>query len=394
MTRQLIAFTLFIFSSFANVSAQPAVLTTETWNLHPALHTVSDTFKNASAVVILEKKRFEFVDDAKGRVEEYYTQHNIVHVNDDRGIESFNKIYLGATNSIDVVDVKARTILPDGKIIDIDKANIKDIKEQDGGEYKIFAMEGLVKGCEVEYYYTYKRSPSFFGRSFIQWRYPVEESNFEIVAPERLIFEVKPFNTSANISDTVINEKHYIHAVFKNINAAEEEKYASYQVNLQRLEFKLSYNNATRKGERLFTWNEMVKGTQARYTTFKDKELDKVGSLIRQNGWADIKTDEGKIVAVENFIKKNIASRDDIEEENGGNLEFVLKNKVTSTQGIMRLYGAIFKQLNVGYQYVYVGDRNVSLIDRTFENWNNCDVPVLYFPGTGKFLAPSRPDFR
>ena len=345
-------------------------------------------------MVIFERKRFEFADDAKGRVEEYYTQHNIVHLNDDKGIESYNRIYLGATNSIDVVDVKARTILPGGKVIDVDKNNIKDIKERDGSEYKIFAMEGLVKGCEVEYFYTYKRNPSFFGRSFIQWHYPVEESHFEIVAPERLVFEVKAFNTPAEISDTVINEKHFIHAAFKHIDAAEEEKYAAYQVNLKRLEFKLSYNNATRRGERLFTWNELVKATHTQYTTFKDKELDKVAAFVRQNGWGDLKTDEEKIVAIENFIKKNIASREDIDEENNSNVEFILKNRVTGTRGIMRLYGAVFKQLNINYQYVYVGDRNNAVIDKTFENWNNCEVPVVYFPGSGKYLAPSRPDFR
>ncbi len=31
--------------------------------------------------------------------------------------------------------------------------------------YKIFAMEGLEKGCELEYYYTYKRDGTpIFGR--------------------------------------------------------------------------------------------------------------------------------------------------------------------------------------------------------------------------------------
>jgi len=394
MNRQITLSVLLFFSVCTITSAQTVSLTPEPWNDKPALHTVNDAFRDASAIVILQKKRFEYADEKGGEVAEYYTQHDIIHVNDEKGIASYNRIYLGATNSIEIVDVKARTILPGGKIIEVDKANIKDIKEQDGNEYKIFAMEGLEKGCEVEYYYTYKRSTSFFGRAFVQGPFPVEESYFEIIAPERLIFELKSYNTVAVISDTVIKEKHFIQTRLTNINAVEEEKYASYQVNLERLEYKLSYNNAIRKGERLFTWNEMVKRIYSNYTTIKDKEQDKVGSFIKQNGWDKLKSEEEKIIVVENYLKKNIATRNDIEGENTGNLESILKNKIASIAGIMRLYGEVFRQLNINFQFVFVGDRNNSVIDKTFENWNNCELAVLYFPGTGKYLAPSRPDFR
>ncbi len=52
-------------------------------------------------------------------------------------------------------------------------------------------MEGLVKGCEVEYYYTYKANVSFFGREVIQRGFPVLDAKVEVVAPSRLVFESK-----------------------------------------------------------------------------------------------------------------------------------------------------------------------------------------------------------
>src|SRR4029079_13409406 len=103
---------------------------------------------------VLDKRRIEYTDE-KDDVVQYKTLHKIIHINDDKGIESFNRVYLPVSNTSDIVDIRARTILPGGKIIEVDKNNIKDLKENDQ-VYKIFAMDGLEKGCEVEYYYTYK----------------------------------------------------------------------------------------------------------------------------------------------------------------------------------------------------------------------------------------------
>src|SRR5581483_10575543 len=110
------------------------------------------------------------------------TYHKRIHINDDKGNESYNKIYLPVSNSADIVDIMARTILPGGKIITVDKSNIRDLKENDQ-EYKIFAMEGLEKGCEVEYYYTYKADAAYFGREVIQGGYPTLDAQVEIVSP-------------------------------------------------------------------------------------------------------------------------------------------------------------------------------------------------------------------
>ena len=60
----------------------------------------------------------------------------------------------------------------------------------------------------------------------------------------------------------------------------------------------------------------------------------------------------------------------------------------------MRLYGAIYSQLGVDYQFVLTGKREDYAIDKSFENWNNSDNPVLYFPTQKKFLAPTKLELR
>jgi hypothetical protein len=174
----------------------------------------------------------------------------------------------------------------------------------------------------------------------------------------------------------------------------EEEKYAAYVANLKRVEYKLSYNDAAHKGVRLFTWNELAKRIYSIYTEATDKEKAKIAEMISKNGWDKVGDEVGKITAAETYIKNTFSYNEEVNSENGNKLESVIQNKVGGTIGMLRLYATIFQQLNVNYQFVLTADRNKFNIDREFENWNNCDIPLFYFPGEKKFLAPTRPDLR
>jgi len=393
MKKQTFSF-IIILLSVQHLFGQANTIEKETWADKPVIHTLDAKYSKEPAVVVSNKIRVEFTDETKQEVAEYYTLHKIIHINDDRGIESYNKIYLGINENSDIVDVKARTILPGGKIVVLDKSNIKDIKEQDGNTYKIFAMEGLEKGCEIEYLYTYKKPTSYFGREVMQGPAPVLQSDFEIIGPPRLRFEIKPYNFSVPETDTVIGEKRIARCNIKDITGVEDEKYAYYDANLSRLEFRLSYNDAVNKGERLFTWNDLAKRVYGIYTYYTEKQYKKVADIIKVNGW-DVMTDEvQKITAVENYVKKNFSYDEELKSEEGNDIDKVLQNKTTGIVGVMRLYSAIFQNLGIDYQYVLSGNRQKFVIDRVFENWNNCDYPLFYFPAENKFIAPTRPDYR
>ena len=215
----LLAITVLAFGKIYS-QASPAI-ELETWSDKPVLHTIDKKFNTESAVILLQTSRTEYVDDAKGNVLSYKTLHKIIHVNDDKGIEAFNKIYLPVSDNNDITDIKARTILPGGKVIELDKSNIKDLKEEDR-QYKIFALDGLQKGCEVEYYYTYNKDVSFFGREVIQTHIPVLAAQLCIISPERLSFEIKTFNTNAKKTDTVLNGKRTLLVYMQDLPGAEE----------------------------------------------------------------------------------------------------------------------------------------------------------------------------
>jgi hypothetical protein len=366
----------------------------ETWSDKPAVTALDSKYSKEAAVIIFDKQRIEYADDAKKEVREFYTLHRLIHIIDDRGIEGFNKIYLPINENGDLVDVKARTVLPGGKIIELDKSNIKDITDKDGNTYKIFALDGLEKGCEVEYFYTIERPTSYFGREIMQESIPIQHTSFQIAGPARLNFELKPYNFSVKTTDTVMGEKRIAGCEVGETAGAEEEKYAYQDVNLRRVEYKLSYNSSKGKDERLFTWNELAKRIFDIYTFYNEKEIKAVADLVSQNNWAQLPDETAKIVAVENFVKKTYAFDEQVKTEEANSVAGVLQSKNAGTIGIVRLYSAIFQNLGVKYQFVLTGDRAKLYIDRNFENWNNCDYPIFYFPAENKFMAPTRPDYR
>lgn len=375
--------------------AQPALaqFVPETWEEKPALHPIDAKFNNESAVIVLDKRRVEYVDEKETMVL-YKTLHRIVHIQDDKGIESFNRVYLPVTDNSELADIRARTILPNGRIVEISRENVKDLKDDDDRVYKIFAMEGLEKGCEVEFLYTYKRDASFFGSEVLQTRFPTLLAHFDLVCPKRLVFEMKPYNTPTRPASREADEKTWLTVDEKDIPGAEEEKYCALEANMKRFEFKLAYNLSRATKERLLTWDELAKRIYENYTTTSDKEMKKAGDLVDQMKVKNLPDETARIVAVENFIKKNFTSRDDIGGEDAANLEKIVKSKLASPMGIVRLYSAVFRQLNIPHEFVLTADRNKNSIDRNFENWNNTDNPVIYFPNTKKCLAPTLSEFR
>ena len=362
------------------------------WQEKPVLHSIDKQFEDAAAVFVADDRIVEYAFE-KNELFTYRTMHRIIHINTDKGIESFNKIYLPFEEGIEMLDVKARTILPGGKTIELNKGNIKDLKDDDG-QYKIFALDGLTKGCEVEFYFTLKKHPSFFGREILASGIPAVKTHFELVAPDHLIFESKSYNNLPMGKDTTYGGKRYVMIDDEKVREAEEEKYSMYQANLKRVEYKLSYNTSKNARERLFTWNELAKKAFDIYSAVSDKDLKKIKDLLSDINLPAGAGDVEKITGIENYLKKNYITRQDIPDEDADDLAKLIKNKVASHKAIIKLYGSLYKLAGVDFQIVLGGDRTNFGIDRSFENWNNTSNTLLYFPSTKKFVAPTEMEYR
>jgi hypothetical protein len=371
--------------------AQDPTATATDWVANPSLHKVNKLFEKESAVYLLEKRSVEYVKNEKeGNIDKVkISHHTIIKVNDEKGIEMFNKIYIGLSSSSEMTMIKARTISPSGKVMDLPASKIFDVEEE-GNKYKKFALEGVEKGSEIEYMYTKKTDVFFFGIEYFQSSStPYQHVEFSLSVPEYLYFDVKGYNGFTVSKDTVINEQRIINASEDNIAAVADEKYSEKTPLLKNIQYKLSYNISKGRNVRVFTWNELAKTVYTNYNTVSEKEQKAVNNFVGAMNINSDASEVDKIVAVEEYIKGNINNSEDFTGDEASMLDKIIKTKNASDDGVSRLYIAVFNKLNIPYQIVYPSKRDEAPLDESFENYRRINEIVFKFPSTGKFLSPT-----
>jgi hypothetical protein len=357
------------------------------WQTSPRLHEVNHDFGSEGAVIVEEKRTHELRREKDDMLLFIYNS-KIIKLLTEKGVEMFNKNYIYIPGNAEVLQIKARTIQPDGKIINLPAEKIFEIEEE-GKKYKKFAMEGVVKGSEIEYFVAFKKELTTFGiEVFNTSSTPIQHALFTLIVPDHLLFNVKGYNGFNVSKDTVINQKRIITATENNMEVLDDDQYASttpYQKNVQ---YKLSYNLDKNKAVRMNTWNELAKTIYQNYNVFTDKELNTIENLYKQLNLAPGLSDEKKIIAVEDYLKTNFNSDENVIGEDGSKIEKILKTKIASRYGLTRLYTGIFQVAGIKTQIVFPSKRDGYPIDETFENYQLIDDLLLYFPTTGNYVDP------
>lgn len=363
------------------------------WEANPVQHKVKDAYAKESAVTISDMRMQQYLVDAKG-VTMVTTTKKLVKVIDDKGVEMFNKIYLPAYNNGEVVEIKARVILPGGKIMNLPSDKFLDTKEE-GRAYKKFALEGVEKGSEIEYYYQVKRPAGFFGLEIFQSsNTPCEKADFILAVPDFLSFTVKGYNGFVVNKDTVIGSNRITTASSWNIPAIEDEKYGNKDAHSANVQYKFSYNLNKDKTVRIFTWNELAKNIYSSYSTYTDKEAKAVDGFLKGLSIPSAATEEDKIVALEDYIKTNINSDKEGIGEDADKIEKIVKTKVSSNEGLYKLFVICMNKLGINWQIVYPSKRDDIPLDEELENYRLVEEILFYFPSTGHFIEPANPSFR
>ncbi|UEG49038.1 DUF3857 domain-containing protein [Ferruginibacter lapsinanis] len=377
----------------ANAQVSDLYATTYTWPEKPTLHKMPANFKDASAVYLMDNRIFEykFVDKNLFQFNHVY---KLIKVADDKGIEMFNKIYILLYNNSEIDNIKARVITSTGKVIDVPAGKIKDVEEE-GRRYKLFAMEGLDKGSEIEYSYIIKRNPSFFGSEIFQSKeVPYYQAKVEIVTPSHLKFEAKGFNGFTVLKDSTIGEQKIIPAYSENIPGLDDEKYGLRDHLLQRVDYKFSYNLSSNADVELYTWKEFAKKYYTNLTSFTDKEKKAVAKFVNAAAIPETASEEMTIKLLEDYFKTHINVDDKLVSEDADNIEKIIKTSNTNNDGSIRFFVAMLENKNIKYQVVFPSVRDELPLDEELENWNRVDETILYFPGTGKYLQPTSPTMR
>ncbi len=332
-----------------------------------------------------------YFDAARKDLREFTTEHRIVRVNTADGIEQYNKLAVPVLPGGATVAVRARTISPKGVVVEVQPESMKELKNEEGaGGYRIFALDGVENGSEIEYYYTRERRMNHFGREIMQGGTPEHDVTVELISPEQLTFEAKVYNSDAKVQkDTLTAGKRILRVQVPKLEAIHNEAFADPKAHRARVEYKMAYI-ANKGAARQFTWSD---ASQTMYKVVYNIDKDDakaVASVLKAANIPASGTLPERIAALENYVKLNF----NIDASAEGNLTSMVATHNASELGFVRLMAAAFKSLGIDHELVINSDRSELPFDKDFDTWGYLDNFFFYFPATKQYMAPSRPDFR
>ena len=346
-------------------------------------------------VILLEKEVVEYIYENNNLVQ-YNLKHNIEFINSNEEVENNNIKYIPYNEDSEIVDAKARVIKPNNKIIELDKSKIlESYDEETGYKYKYFALEGMEQGNIIEYYYVLKKIPYYSGtKKIIQEEYPIIDYQFDLLAPENLIFEFNILNDSASFGiDTSTVEKNHWKINLKNIPALKDEDESPYNLLLKQFIYKLDRNTAMNLKD-ISSYGKVSQNVYNNiYNTLDKSDLKSLNKLIKE-----IKVNKDAPIAetiylVENYIKSNVHLVE-YDSEDLSKISSLLNTKMASFFGITKLLSNVYESLGIKHQIVLTSDRTILKFDPKFESYNYLSKYLLYFPDTDDFLIPSSYEYR
>ncbi|QQS27642.1 MAG: DUF3857 domain-containing protein [Sphingobacteriales bacterium] len=365
------------------------------WEELPVLYDLQDEESTEPAVIIKDKRIIEFCyDEPTGALLQYETVHKIVRVNDDAGVEGFNKVYVPMHNVIQFIELKARAITKDGKVVVLNKDNIKEIQDvEDYGSLKIFAIEGVEKGGEIEYFYTIQSLVTDpYGREIIQTDNKIKEASIDIISPDNLVFEAKSYNGFPELKLSELDSTRQLSAVAFNIPALFNEEYCTYRANLMKVDYKVSYNTGSPQQNRLYSWESATENFSDLLYSYTPEAKKMVQEELKKLKIKKLNTDQ-KVIRIEQFLKTTVSLEDGSGPE-FNEIEKMLVNRFASELGIARLFAAFLKEAEIDHDLVITTNRNNARFDKDFESWNNFVEIIIYVNPTKKYIAPDMIQFR
>lgn len=314
--------------------------------------------------------------------------HRIIYVNNSEAIQKHNRLKIPMNSVYELLDVRARTITKSGKVILFDKNNLKEIKDEESGNaFKIFALEGIEVGSEVEYYIVKKMQYATFNNVALQMDVPLKNASFTLRSPSHLKFDFKSYWGCPEVKASTEGEVNVYAVTAHDIPGLEEEPLSFFDAARQRIEFKLAYNTA-RSTARLYTWDIAAKtfyGIISQVEKSDEKPLLQFIASLKDDASQPLAT---RIRNIERKVKSTIQINDETRDKDLSQLARIVKMKVTTGEGMTKLFYQIFTRIGIETNIVLTCNREFSKFDGEFDTWAYLDEYLIYFPQSKNFLSP------
>jgi hypothetical protein len=179
LTRVSLIFILFFFGSIL-------VLAQDWKPLDPA-HTalkVPTIDKDADAEALFWEVRVQDEPDSYGAIQRNLYHYVRLKIFTERGVEQHGKVDIYYFNRTSINNIAARTIKPDGTIVELKKDAIfdREVIKQSGFKVKAknFALPAITPGCIVEYRWKESRPASVYMRLQLQREYPIQQVKYYV----------------------------------------------------------------------------------------------------------------------------------------------------------------------------------------------------------------------
>lgn len=238
------------------------------WEENPAFVELNSEENELASVAVKEKYLIQYYATVLGNtIRLFETKHSIIRVNTDKGINKHNRVYIPMRDVKKVIDIKARVLQQDGSIKNLNKNNIKELKNvKEYGNFKIFALEGVTSNCQLEFIYTLERYTSALGTVIVQKDYRVKEAEVIIRKPSSLGYRIKPYNGFPEMTvKKVDGNKEALTATMENIEAMIDEESASPQANRMKVNYQVAGSFAGND----YMWNGLETGVINNYINSK-----------------------------------------------------------------------------------------------------------------------------
>jgi hypothetical protein len=376
---------LILFPSF--LFAQTAKYDNYDWSKKLENYQFSEQDLQKDEVIVFEKRCIEYIN-VNEQLKQYVLFHNLKRLNSDAAIEENNKFYVSADSDSKTIILKARVTKPNGQIIEVSKADIKQALDEDGNvKYNYFAFEGIEKGSLIEYLQYTEVVPDFSGNSMrVQSSYDKKRVEVEIIYPSYLEFQLLSVNELPNLelddSDTL---KTRMHLTLNDFKGLESEDWSAYEANLKKVYYKLSKNLARNKGN-FYTYTEVSKIVhQNMFTPLTKKEQKLVSTFISKSS-GDAKTNIDKLRNLENEMKKKITILD-AQFENSSNIEQILTKNVADERGITRLMLNCLREMGLPFELVLTSDRLEEPFLEEFQGYNFLTDYLIYIKEADTYFS-------
>lgn len=342
------------------------------WEKEPSLHILDSAQLKYSAVYIQDYRYVDFVTDYY--LNTFYTVHNIIKVNDEIGLQLFKEINM--TPKGNLVRLKVRVISPNGTVKEYKLEDLKVVYDANTG-YQKFALEGIEKGCEIEYIYAYKNGVITNSREYFQNKLPINKMRFELTPHNRLSYLIKTYN---GLGSAKLSEGKVV-IVDSNIDVYFNERISTRLSERKRIDYKLKkYPNI----DNYFTWESI---SNRKLDFFKQSSgKKKVSQFLEQLNLDSLSLEE-KLYKIEEVIKETITIKRSSHNVDR-NLGMVLKEKLADPSEIISLYFKCFEILDLELNLMFACQKNSAEIDMYFPHEMDVDEPVFYFPEINKYICP------